>query len=211
MLARGADRRRRATSGRERRGERGGGAAAGALLPRRGREATSLAPTGTRTSRRSTRSRRRSGPNTSTSSAPARSAGCSSSPRPSPPGVSGHRPRRRTADPYDPQDAIYSAANYLHASGAPGNWPAAIFAYNHAGWYVAQVQALAPATAAPAACSCSRRTSPKRGAPNRQRHPPPRPLRAVEVSYQTSTSPGSSVAVRTARCRRSRRCRVRRR
>ncbi len=48
-----------------------------------------------------------------------------------------------TPDPYDPQDAIYSAANYLHASGAPANWYAAIFAYNHADWYVTQVQALA--------------------------------------------------------------------
>jgi hypothetical protein len=46
-------------------------------------------------------------------------------------------------DPFDPQDAIYSAANYLHAAGAPGNWPAAIYTYNHAGWYVTEVQALA--------------------------------------------------------------------
>jgi hypothetical protein len=45
------------------------------------------------------------------------------------------------ADPTDPQDAIYTAARYLHASGAPGDWPAAIFAYNHAGWYVAEVVA----------------------------------------------------------------------
>jgi hypothetical protein len=50
---------------------------------------------------------------------------------------------RAPADPDDPQDAIYTAARYLHASGAPADWPAAIFAYNHAGWYVAEVQALA--------------------------------------------------------------------
>ena len=48
-----------------------------------------------------------------------------------------------TPDAYDPQDAIYSAANYLHASGAPGNWSRAIFAYNHSPAYVAQVEALA--------------------------------------------------------------------
>jgi Transglycosylase SLT domain len=48
-----------------------------------------------------------------------------------------------TPDAYDPQDAIYSAANYLHASGAPQSWSAAIFAYNHSSAYVAQVQALA--------------------------------------------------------------------
>jgi hypothetical protein len=44
---------------------------------------------------------------------------------------------------YDETDAVYAAANDLHASGAPGDWPAAIYAYNHAGWYVTQVQQLA--------------------------------------------------------------------
>ena len=44
---------------------------------------------------------------------------------------------------YDETDAVYAAANYLHANGAPGDWQAAIYAYNHAGWYVAQVQQLA--------------------------------------------------------------------
>src|SRR5262249_46998864 len=34
----------------------------------------------------------------------------------------------------------YGAANYLHASGAPGDYRSAIFAYNHAGWYVSEVQ-----------------------------------------------------------------------
>jgi hypothetical protein len=42
-------------------------------------------------------------------------------------------------DAYEPQDAIYGAANYLRASGAPGDWQAAIFAYNHAQWYIDQV------------------------------------------------------------------------
>jgi transglycosylase-like protein with SLT domain len=45
------------------------------------------------------------------------------------------------ADPYDPEDAIFAAANYLSASGAPGDWYNAIFAYNHADWYVADVLA----------------------------------------------------------------------
>lgn len=43
------------------------------------------------------------------------------------------------ANPYDETDAVWSAANYLHASGAPGDWQTAIFAYNHAGWYVSEV------------------------------------------------------------------------
>jgi hypothetical protein len=43
-------------------------------------------------------------------------------------------------DRWDPADAIFSMANYLHASGAPGDYRKAIFAYNHAGWYVAEVE-----------------------------------------------------------------------
>ena len=40
---------------------------------------------------------------------------------------------------YDEADAVYSAAHYLHDSGAPNNWPGAIFAYNHSSAYVQQV------------------------------------------------------------------------
>jgi hypothetical protein len=43
------------------------------------------------------------------------------------------------ADPYNPVDAIFSAARYLHAAGASKNLAGAIFAYNHAGWYVQSV------------------------------------------------------------------------
>jgi hypothetical protein len=43
-------------------------------------------------------------------------------------------------DRWNPADAIYGAANYLHASGAPGNYKAAIYAYNHATWYVEEVE-----------------------------------------------------------------------
>jgi hypothetical protein len=41
---------------------------------------------------------------------------------------------------WNPADAIYGAANYLRASGAPGDYKQAIFAYNHAGWYVVEVE-----------------------------------------------------------------------
>ena len=45
--------------------------------------------------------------------------------------------------PYDPADAIYTAARMLCADGARGGTTAgirqAIFAYNHAGWYVREV------------------------------------------------------------------------
>jgi hypothetical protein len=42
-------------------------------------------------------------------------------------------------DVYDPADAIPAAARYLRASGAPKDYHAAIFAYNHAEWYVRKV------------------------------------------------------------------------
>ena len=44
------------------------------------------------------------------------------------------------ADRWEPADAIYGAANYLRASGAPREPERALYAYNHAGWYVAKVQ-----------------------------------------------------------------------
>jgi hypothetical protein len=42
-------------------------------------------------------------------------------------------------DIYAPADAVATAARYLRANGAPGDWPRAVFAYNHAGWYVTKV------------------------------------------------------------------------
>jgi hypothetical protein len=46
----------------------------------------------------------------------------------------------RRPDRWNPADAIYSAANYLRASGAPGDYRDAIYAYNHAWWYVEEVE-----------------------------------------------------------------------
>ncbi len=43
-------------------------------------------------------------------------------------------------DRWNSADAIFGMANYLHASGAPGDYKKAIFAYNHAGWYVEEVE-----------------------------------------------------------------------
>ncbi len=49
-----------------------------------------------------------------------------------------------TANIHDADDAIHSAANYLAASGASnGDIYNAIFAYNHADWYVNQVLGIA--------------------------------------------------------------------
>jgi len=55
-------------------------------------------------------------------------------------------------DIYDPADAIYSAANYLCANGTgnPDTLRGAVFAYNHANWYVEDVLAQAAVYAAAA-------------------------------------------------------------
>ncbi|HEX4805402.1 MAG TPA: lytic murein transglycosylase [Conexibacter sp.] len=42
-------------------------------------------------------------------------------------------------DPYNPVDAIFAAARYLKAAGADTHLARAIFAYNHADWYVQSV------------------------------------------------------------------------
>lgn len=58
---------------------------------------------------------------------------------------------RGPADIMNPADAIYSAARYLCANGAgtgPAGLRSAIFAYNHADWYVALVLGLAARYAA---------------------------------------------------------------
>ena len=51
-------------------------------------------------------------------------------------------------DPNNPVDAIFAAARYLKASGGNTNIEKAIFSYNHADWYVADVLKRAKALAA---------------------------------------------------------------
>jgi murein DD-endopeptidase MepM/ murein hydrolase activator NlpD len=61
------------------------------------------------------------------------------------------------ANPWDPEDAVFAAARYLAAAGAHESIERAIFAYNHAQWYVDDVLELAgtlgdePFTPGPAA------------------------------------------------------------
>jgi murein DD-endopeptidase MepM/ murein hydrolase activator NlpD len=47
------------------------------------------------------------------------------------------------ADPWDPEDAVVSAARYLAAAGAREDLYRGVFAYNHADWYVRDVLELA--------------------------------------------------------------------
>jgi cell wall-associated NlpC family hydrolase len=50
---------------------------------------------------------------------------------------------RSKPDPYNPSDAIYSAARYLALNGAARNLPQAVYAYNHATSYVQEVLTIA--------------------------------------------------------------------
>ena len=47
------------------------------------------------------------------------------------------------ANPWNPDDAVYAAARYLAAAGAHEDLSRAVFAYNHAQWYVDDVLELA--------------------------------------------------------------------
>jgi hypothetical protein len=60
-------------------------------------------------------------------------------------GVDANKDLKR--DPYNPVDAIFAAARYLQAAGAGRDVRTAIFAYNHAGWYVDSVMSRAHALA----------------------------------------------------------------
>jgi hypothetical protein len=52
-------------------------------------------------------------------------------------------------DRWDPADAVYGAARYLRASGAPRDNRAALLAYNDAAWYADEVEAWAARYASP--------------------------------------------------------------
>jgi hypothetical protein len=58
-------------------------------------------------------------------------------------------------DRWSPADAIFGAANYLRASGAPINYREALYAYNHAGWYVEEVESWAAKYSAPSSSPVS--------------------------------------------------------
>jgi soluble lytic murein transglycosylase-like protein len=47
------------------------------------------------------------------------------------------------ANVMDPRDAIPAAARYLKTGGAPKDWYAALYSYNHADWYVKKVLGVA--------------------------------------------------------------------
>ena len=58
-------------------------------------------------------------------------------------------------DPYSIPDSVFATANLLRASGAPRDWHGAIFAYNHAEWYVEKVLAKAATLDLEVACAAT--------------------------------------------------------
>ncbi|MFI0937422.1 NlpC/P60 family protein [Streptomyces sp. NPDC021020] len=62
--------------------------------------------------------------------------------------------------PYNPHDAIYAAATYLCRSGAPTNLHRAVYAYNHAEWYVSQVLTQAALYTSPSTLGAPRAAAP---------------------------------------------------
>jgi hypothetical protein len=96
--------------------------------------------------------------------------------------------------PYDPKDAIFSAARMLCADGAASGTAKglkrAIFAYNHAHWYVRAVLAIA-----------ARYTAAERALPHPRRH---RVARRHRASHGPRASHGHRAAHR-GRARRGRR------
>ena len=58
-------------------------------------------------------------------------------------------------DRWNPADAVFAAANYLRACGAPADYRRAIYAYNHAWWYVSEVEAWAERYSTPAVAFAS--------------------------------------------------------
>jgi hypothetical protein len=89
-----------------------------------------------------------------------------------------------TTSRYDPRDAIPSAANYLKASGAPGDLHRAIFAYNHSEAYVQSVLATMReyAGSAPRVSSTATTTT------------------ATTTTSTTSTTPDASAGIPTGGC-----------
>ena len=161
--------------------------------------------------RRSTRSRPPSAP-TSTSPRPARSAGCSSCPSTWDDLRRRRQRRRRQATPTTPKTRSSPPPATCSAAGMPADTYGAIFAYNHADWYVAEVLAnaacyapnrrpgfAAAALADPAdpgaqlragAGLAATRSRPTTWTPSRP--PPPATNSASAASGRWPPSPGSS-------------------
>jgi membrane-bound lytic murein transglycosylase B len=103
------------------------------------------------------------------------------------------------ADPYNPVDAIFAAARYLHAAGASSNLRGAILAYNHSEAYVesvllrARLFASYPASAIATLTGLTEGSLPVAGASVAPGSPIPQPL-APAPSVTPATPAGASAA-----------------
>jgi membrane-bound lytic murein transglycosylase B len=102
------------------------------------------------------------------------------------------------ANPYDPHDAIFAAARYLQAAGGGQDIRRAVFAYNHADWYVDEVMQRAQAIAEHA--QFEKQTVARRGtvsvffATGDQRHPHVRYRGGVMSHYDRLVSSANMVS-----------------
>ena len=93
-------------------------------------------------------------------------------------------------DRWDPADAIFGAARYLRAAGAPHDYPRAIYAYNHTGWYVNDVLAWAAHYRALAPEVTPTQVTPVEAAPNlADRSPTPVQMIAGDRARLSPTDP----------------------
>jgi soluble lytic murein transglycosylase-like protein len=90
-------------------------------------------------------------------------------------------------DPNNPRDAIFTAARYLAANGARHDLRTAIFAYNHANWYVDEVLAKARQIILPPAGAHA--TLLPDGTAVAPRNAPRAVKRAIAAANQISTKP----------------------
>ncbi|HWI22605.1 MAG TPA: lytic murein transglycosylase [Baekduia sp.] len=106
-----------------------------------------------------------------------------------------------TEDPYNPVDAIFSAARYLRAADAATDLKKAIFAYNHADWYVdsvilrAKVIAAMPVDLVGSLTGLTQGRFPVESLPGRSREPLARergPGRGALPTYEGAIDPSDA-------------------
>jgi hypothetical protein len=91
-------------------------------------------------------------------------------------------------NPYNPRDAIFTAARYLAANGARHHLRRAIFAYNHADWYVQEVMRRAEQIVPPAPAGSVARLLPD-GTAVAPRNAPPVVKKAIAAANEILTKP----------------------
>ena len=97
-------------------------------------------------------------------------------------------------DPYNPVDAICAAARYLNAAGGEEDLRTAIFAYNHADWYVDEVLLYARQYGKPPRRPRRLAHRPHRGRPLPGRRRRPLRRRHLRARGREAPAPGDGAA-----------------